>query len=67
MNQSITLEDLLATVLALESWVDAFEDVEENDEQIERVKKVLIRLNEVIAEMQGPDKPILRLVKPEIH
>lgn len=62
----ITLEDLEATSAALEGFLDAFDDGEESmKDQCERVRKVMERMDGLIAEMRGPSKPVLRLVKKE--
>mgnify|MGYP003489249481 CR=1 FL=1 len=62
-NDELSIDDLIAASGALESWVDAFQDDEENDEAIERVKRVMSKLNAVIANAQATGRH-LRLVKP---
>lgn len=61
----LTLEHLVAARDALESWVDAFSDDEEHDAEVERVREVVVEFNRLIALMQAPDGPQLRLVKPK--
>lgn len=64
VNHGLSLRDIIAARDAMESWVDAFEGFEEEADSIPRVRQVIEAFNLVIAEMEGPSKPVLRLVPP---
>lgn len=64
-EKGLTLQDLRAVYSALDSWIDAFSDDEEFDEEVERVKKVVQRIDRVIKTAERESKSYLRLVKPE--
>lgn len=68
MEPLLTVEDLIAARDAIESWVDVFREVDGDDKELQdkcdRAEVVARRLAVVILEMQGPQKPRLRLVPP---
>lgn len=64
VNQEITIDDLKSAIFAMESWFDAFGDEPEFEADANRIKKVMKRMREVLAEMEGPARPHLRLLPP---
>lgn len=63
-DEQITIKDLIAVSNALEMWLDAFSDDEDFDTAIDRVKKVLKKIDATIASAEATGK-ILRLVKDD--
>lgn len=68
-EELLTIDDLLAAVGAMDSWLDAFSDDAENDETVIKVRKVMERIELYIVEANrdaaGKPPRHLRLVKPE--
>lgn len=66
MNEELTIDDLRAVSLALDGWLDAFQDDDVfTPEEVESVRRVMKRIDGVIASAKAePKKTHLRLVGP---
>ncbi len=64
MNTDITIDDLKAASCALEGWLDAFGDEDDFAEDAVSVRRVMERIDRVIASSQSdPKRSYLRLVE----
>lgn len=59
---SLTIYDLIAARDAMESWVDAFYDDQVNDDAVEKVKRVILKFNQMIEQMQNANQAKLKPV-----
>lgn len=60
---NLTIEDLIAASFAMESWLDAFGDDPDFEEDADRVRKVLGRIKRFVK--QNPRPHLMLVPKPD--